>query len=84
VKVSVHPLIAAVPVLLTTLLSWTWIAFAMEADNAVEAAGSERISRLFRISISMWANGLRFIDGKAITSGVAGWFNQTLPGSGVH
>jgi hypothetical protein len=50
---------AAKPVPLTTLLSWTWIAFAMEADNAVEAAGSERIGRLFRISLAMWANGLR-------------------------
>ncbi len=59
----------AKPVPLTTLLSWTWIAFAMEADNAVEAAGSERIGRLFRISISMWANGLRFIDEKGITAG---------------
>jgi hypothetical protein len=44
----------AKPVPLTTLLSWTWIAFAMEADNAVEAAGSER-RRLFRISPAMRA-----------------------------
>jgi hypothetical protein len=48
----------AEPVSLTTLLSRAWIAFVMEADNAVEAAGSERVSRLFRISMSMWANGL--------------------------
>ncbi len=47
---------------LTTLLSWTWIAFTIEVDNAVEAAGSERVGRLFRISLPMWTNGLRFID----------------------
>jgi hypothetical protein len=52
---------------LTTLLSWAWIAFAIEADNAVEAAGSDRVGRLFRISLPMWANGLRFIDGDGIT-----------------
>ena len=52
---------------LTTLLSWAWTAFAIEADNAVEAAGSERIRRLFRISMPMWANGLRFIDDQGIT-----------------
>jgi len=56
--------VAAIP--LATLLSWAWIAFAIEVDNAVEAAGSERVGRLFRISISMWANGLRFIDDKGI------------------
>jgi hypothetical protein len=52
---------------LTTLLSWVWTAFAIETDNAVEAAGSERIRRLFRISMPMWANGLRFIDDQGIT-----------------
>jgi hypothetical protein len=52
---------------LTTLLSWTWVAFAIEADNAVEAAGAGPARRLFRISIAMWANGLRFIDDDGIT-----------------
>src|ERR1700749_4109363 len=52
---------------LTALLSWAWTAFAIEADNAVEAAGTERIRRLFRISMPMWANGLRFIDDQGIT-----------------
>ncbi len=46
---------------LAALLSWGWIAFTIEADNAFEAAGSERVGRLFRISLPMWANGLRFI-----------------------
>ena len=50
------------PVPLTTLLSWTWVAFAIEADNAAEAAGSEHVGRLFRISVAVWANGLRLID----------------------
>src|SRR5215469_7839350 len=54
---------------LTTLLSWVWVAFAIEADNAVEAAGSERVGRLFRISLPMWANGLRFIDEDGIRVG---------------
>jgi hypothetical protein len=36
---------------LTTLLSWTWTAFAIETDNAVEAAGSERVRRLFRTHV---------------------------------
>lgn len=52
---------------LTALLSWTWTAFAIETDNAVEAAASERVRRLFRISMPMWANGLRFIDDQGIT-----------------
>ena len=38
------------------------MAFAIEADNAAEAAGSEHVGRLFRISVAMWANGLRLID----------------------
>jgi hypothetical protein len=54
---------------LTTLLSWGWIAFTIEADNAVEAAGSERVGRLFRISLPMWANGLRFIGDDGISVG---------------
>lgn len=52
---------------LATLLSRTWIAFAIEVDNAVEAAASRRAGRLFRISIAMWANGLRLIDDNGIT-----------------
>jgi len=52
---------------LTTLLSWGWIAFTIEADNAVEAAGSERAGRLFRISLPMWANGLRLIGEDGIS-----------------
>ena len=52
---------------LATLLSWAWIAFAIEADNAVEAASSERVGRLFRISMAMWANGLRCIGEEGIT-----------------
>jgi hypothetical protein len=52
---------------LSTLLSWAWVAFAIETDNAVEAAGSERTGRLFRLSIAMWANGLRCIPEDGIT-----------------
>ena len=52
---------------MVTLLSWAWIAFAMEADNVVEAAGAERVGRLFRISVAMWSNGLRFIGDEGIT-----------------
>ena len=54
---------------LTTLLSWAWIAFTIEADNAVEAASSGDAGRVVRISMPMWANGLRFIDGDGITVG---------------
>ena len=46
-----------------------WIAFTIEADNTVEAAGSERVGRLFRISLPMWANGLRFIGDDGISAG---------------
>jgi hypothetical protein len=51
------------------LLSWAWIAFTIEADNAVEAASSGDAGRVVRISMPMWANGLRFIDGDGITVG---------------
>lgn len=34
----------------------------MEIDNAVEATGAEHVGRLFKISLPMWANGLRLID----------------------
>jgi hypothetical protein len=53
---------------LTALLSRAWIAFTMEADNAAEAAGSQRVGRLFRISLPMWANGLRFIGTDGISA----------------
>jgi hypothetical protein len=52
---------------LVTLLSWAWAAFAIEVDNAVEAAGSDHVGRLFRISLATWANGLRCIDEQGIT-----------------
>jgi hypothetical protein len=52
---------------LTTLLSWAWVAFTIEVDNAVEAEGADRTGRLFRISIAMWANGLRCIGEDGIT-----------------
>jgi hypothetical protein len=51
------------------LLSQVWIAFAIEADGAVEAGATDRVRRLFRISLAMWCNGLRFIDGDGITVG---------------
>jgi hypothetical protein len=54
---------------LTTLLAWAWLTFTIEADNAVEAAGSEHLSRLFRISMAMWANGLRLIGEEGVTVG---------------
>ena len=50
-----------------TLLSWTWTALTIEVDNAVEAETSERVARLFRISLPMWTNGLRFISEDGIT-----------------
>lgn len=52
---------------LATLLSWAWVAFAIEADNAVETAGSDRVGRLFRISVATWANGLRCIGEQGTT-----------------
>jgi hypothetical protein len=48
-------------------MSWVWIAHTIEVDNAVEATNSERVGRLFRISLPMWTNGLRFIDENGIT-----------------
>lgn len=54
---------------LTTLLSWTWIALVIEADNAFEAASSDRVRQAFRISFAMWANGLRCIDESGVTVG---------------
>jgi hypothetical protein len=52
---------------LTTLLSWLWIAHTIEVDNAFEKAASERVGRLFRVSLPMWTNGLRFIDEDGIS-----------------
>lgn len=52
---------------LTTLLSWAWIAQVMEIDNAVEAAASEHVGRAFKISLPMWANGLRLIGEGGVT-----------------
>jgi hypothetical protein len=52
---------------LTTLLAWAWVAFTIETDNAVEAAGFEHVGRLFRISLASWANGLRFISEEGVT-----------------
>jgi hypothetical protein len=50
-------------------LSWAWITQTVEIDNAVEAAGREHVGRLFRISLPMWANGLRFVGDSGITIG---------------
>jgi hypothetical protein len=56
----------AVP--LSALLARAWIAFAIEADNAAEAAAAGRpVGRLFRVSLAMWANGLRFIGEDGIS-----------------
>lgn len=54
---------------LSALLSMTWIAYTIEADNAVEASAPERVGRLFRISLAMWANGLRCLDDDGVTVG---------------
>ncbi len=47
---------------LTVLLSKVWTAQVIEIDNAVEAAGAARFGGRFRISLAMWANGLRLIS----------------------
>ena len=52
---------------LTTLLSWAWIAFAMEADNAVDATDPRHVGARFRISLAMWANALRVIGDDGTT-----------------
>jgi hypothetical protein len=52
---------------LTTLLSWVWIAHTIEVDNAFEKVSSERVGRLFRVSLPMWTNALRFIDEDGIS-----------------
>ncbi len=52
---------------LTTLLSRAWTGHAIEVDNAVEAAATERIRWLSGISLPMWANGLRLIPDDGTT-----------------
>ena len=47
---------------LLTLASWAWIAFVIEVDNAVEAEAAGNTGRVFRISLPMWANGLRLVS----------------------
>lgn len=54
---------------LTALLARTWIAHTIEIDNAVERAGADHVGRLFRISLPMWTNGLRFVAEAGITIG---------------
>src|SRR5262249_54107391 len=39
---------------LLTLLSWAWIAFTIEVDNAFEAQSAESTGSVFRISLPMW------------------------------
>jgi hypothetical protein len=56
---------------ITALLSWAWVSYTIEADNAVEAAATEQVGRLFPISLAMWANGLRLIPEDGTT--VAEW-----------
>jgi hypothetical protein len=51
---------------LLTLVSWAWIAFVIELDNAVEARQAGNVGRVFRISFPMWANGLRLIAADGI------------------
>jgi hypothetical protein len=50
-----------------TLLSWAWVAYTIEVDNTFELASAARGGRRFRISLSMWCNGLRLIDEGGIT-----------------
>ena len=52
---------------LSTLLTWAWVAFVIEADNAFEAICRDRGAQVFRISFAMWANGLRCIEEEGIT-----------------
>ena len=47
---------------LLMLVSWAWIAFVIEVDNAVEAGAAGNVGRVLRISLPMWANGLRLIS----------------------
>jgi hypothetical protein len=55
---------------LAALLARAWIAFAIEADNAAEAAAAgQPVGRLFRVSLAMWANGLRLIGEDGISAG---------------
>ncbi|MGH9920623.1 MAG: hypothetical protein ACRD6W_17360 [Nitrososphaerales archaeon] len=52
---------------LTALLSWAWVANAIEVDNGFEAVGSKRVGRPYRMSLAMWSNGLRLIEEDGIT-----------------
>jgi hypothetical protein len=52
---------------LSTLLSWVWIASTIEVDNAAEAEWSDHLGRPFRISLPMWANGLRLVADEGVT-----------------
>lgn len=63
------------PVPLSTLLSWTWIAFSMEADNLFEERSAPHRGRAFRISLACWTNALRAIPSEGIT--VAALYEQT-------
>jgi hypothetical protein len=60
------PLEASTHTPLTALLSWVWIAYVIEVDNAFEALSAQRTGRHFRISLPMWANGLRLISDNGI------------------
>lgn len=53
---------AAAGVRLTVLLAKVWTAQVIEIDNTVEVVGAARFAGRFRISLPMWANGLRLID----------------------
>jgi len=52
---------------LSSLLSRLWVAFAIEVDSAVEEAATDAVRRLFRVSLSMWANGLRLIPAAGVS-----------------
>jgi hypothetical protein len=53
---------------LLTLLSWVWIALTIEIDNAFEAVAAPHVGGRFRISLPMWANGLRLVDDDGVTA----------------
>lgn len=44
------------------LLAKAWVAHTIEVDNLVEGEGDPALQGRFRISLAMWANGLRVID----------------------
>jgi hypothetical protein len=49
------------------LIAWVWTAFTIEVDNAIEAGAGAASRRHFRISLPMWANGLRLIESDGVT-----------------